>query len=336
MGKKNSEEKTIGVFGICGLILFYFSFIPYLLLVWSAIMGVDTFFGGDSFNGYEYGFKAVAYMGMCLTCLIPVIPVCLIYQILFGILYIRKRPQEIRRPAVIYSAAFMALILLPCLAYSAREFIYYVRSVPEIRSFLTGKYGEEVSKECKIKLDDMQNEDFDVYTPILSSDQSFTVNRNREGDFDDHGYLILGFANENEDFREDLNSYLDDKYDLPENMHFEARCTNIEFGNFRYGDDYSSIIPTAEYSIDRIYVELKDANQDILKETLIGIWKEQCPKFADSLGNSLVIIISVNGEAVANMQITMPVPANQNLPVGSIGVLDAGNKYGLYEDAFFI
>lgn len=337
MNKKITEEKTIGIFGICGLILFYLSFIPYLLLIWSSVMGVNTFFGGDSFNRYEYGFKAVAYMGMCLTCIIPVIPVCLLYQILFGILYIRKRPSEIRRPALIYSAAFAALILLPCLFYSGREFIYYERSVPEIRSFLSEKYGENVSRACKIKLDDMNDEEFDVYSPVLSADNFFTVSRGRDGGFDDHDNLIKGFVNENIGFSEDLNSFLDDKYDLPENMHFEARCTNADLDCFEYGDDYSAIIPTAEYSIDRILVDLEMVNQETLEKTLTDIWKVQCPKFEDSLGDSLVVIVLVDGEAVANMQITMPIPANHNLPVGSIGVLDIGEtKYGLLDEAFYL
>ena len=170
MGKKTGEEKYIGLLGLFGLILFYISFIPYLMLIWAAAAGTDTFFGGDMFNHMEYGFRAVAYMGLVLSVMIPVFPVCLLYQLVFGFLYIRKRPAEIRKPAVIYTAGFAALILTPCLFHSGREFIYCHRSVPEIRAFLTDKYGENVSKECRIKLDDIYYEEFDVYSPILSGD----------------------------------------------------------------------------------------------------------------------------------------------------------------------
>lgn len=336
MGKKTGEEKYIGLFGIIGLVVFYLSFIPYLMLAWAAAAGTDTFFGGDMFNHYEYGFKAVAYMGMLLS-VIPVIPVCLIYQLAFGFLYIRKRPVEIKKPAAIYSAVFAALILTPCLIHSSCELFYYQRSVPEIRSFLSEKYGEGVSKECKIRLDDIYYEEFDVYSPVMPDGQPFTVSRSRSGGFDDHGNLITGFEKTNEGFREELNLYLDDKYELPENMHFEARCTDIEFGDFKYGDDYSSLIPTAEYTINRIYIDVEDTDQKSLEKLLISIWKEQCPKFMDSLGDSLVMIISKDGQAIANLQITMPIPENNNQPVGSISVLDVGmTKYGLRNDAFYI
>ena len=337
MEKKSGEKEYIGMPGIFGLIVFYISFIPYLMLVWAAVFGTDTFFGGDMFNRYEYGFNAVAYMGMVLSLMIPVIPVCLIYQILFGLLYIRRRPREIKRPAVVYTAVFAALILVPCLVYSGRELVYYMRSVPEIRASLSGEYGERIAKECKIKLDDMTDEEFEVYSPVLPEGEAFSVSRSRDGGFDDHGNLLLAFENSNEGFREDLNSYLDEKYGLPDNMHIDAGCTGIGFGDYRYGDDTAALIPTAEYTVDRIYVNVDDADQESLRSLLVSIWKEECPKFRDSLGNSIVIIVYADGQAVAHLQITMPIPENNNLPVGSIGALDAGKtQYGIIDEAFFI
>lgn len=337
MGKKVSEEKTLSRGGIAGLVIFYFSFIPYLILVWAAVAGTDTFFGGDAFKGYVYGFKAVEYMGLLFSTMLPVYPVCLVYQILFGLLYIIRRPREIKRPAGIYAGVFVLLILIPCLVYSGRELVYYSKNVHGIREMLSLKYGEEVAADCKIRLDDMEDEEFCVYSPLLLKDRPFTVSRNREGDFDDHGYLILEFENENEGFREDLNRYADKKFDMPSNMHLEAYCENIDFGGYKYGDDYSSLIPSAEYSVFKMYVELEDADQETLEKLLVSIWEEQCPKFADLLDSSLVIIVSVKGQAVANMQITMPIPENHNLPVGSIGVLDAGREqYGLCDKAFYI
>lgn len=337
MKTKAGEKKYIGFFGICGLVLFYISFLPYLLLIWSAVMGTDTFFGGDSFNRIEYGFRAVAYMGLLLSVMIPVIPCCLLYQILFGSLYISRSSRDIKRPALIYSVIFASLILIPCLVYSGREYVFYLKSAPEIRAVLSGKYGESVGNDCKIRLRDMTDEEFDVYSPVLSKGQAITVSRDRDGGFDDHSNLIRAIANENEGFDEALNSYLDEKYGLPANMHIDARCTSLDLSDFTYGDDYSVLIPAAEYMVDRLYIEVEDPSQEMLEKILTDIWNEQCPKFRDYLGDSLVIIVSADGQAIANMQITMPIPANHNLPVGSIGVLDAGMvQYGLKDEAFYI
>lgn len=337
MGKKSREIKTLGGAGIAGLAIFYLSYVPYLMLAWGAAFGTDTFFGGDLFRGYVYGFEAVGYIGLFYSTLLPVLPVCLLYQVLFGLLYIRRLPRDIKRPAGIYADVFALLILVPCLVYSGRELVYYSKNVHFIREMLSEKYGEEVAADCKIRLDDMEDEEFNVYSPILLKDRSFTVSRNREGDFDDHGYLILEFENENEGFREDLNSYLDETFDMPDNMHLEAYCSELDFGSYKYGDDYASLIPDAGYSVFKMYIELEDADQETLEKLLVSIWEEQCPKFSDLLDSSLVIIVSVKGQPVANMQITLPIPENHNLPVGSVGVLDAGReRYGLYDEAFYI
>lgn len=337
MGKKSREIKTLGGAGIAGLAIFYLSYVPYLMLAWGAAFGTDTFFGGDLFRGYVYGFEAVGYIGLFYSTLLPVLPVCLLYQVLFGLLYIRRLPRDIKRPAGIYAGVFALLILVPCLIYSGRELVYYTRNAPKVRSFLAEKYGDSVADKCRIRLNDMESEDFDVYSPIILSDRSFTVNRSNGNTFDDHGYLILEFENENEGFREDLNSYLDETFDMPDNMHLEAYCSELDFGNYKYGDDYASLIPDAGYCIYKLYVELDSVSQEDLKELLVSIWYEQCPKFADKLEDSLVIIVSVDGQAVANLQITLPIPENHNLPVGSVGVLDAGReRYGLYDEAFYI
>lgn len=337
MEKNNKEVKTLGGAGIVGLVIFYLSYVPFLMLVWGAAFGTDTFFGGDRFNSYVYGFEAVEYLGLLFSALLPVYPVCLLYQIFFGLLYIRRRSRDIRRPAGIYAGVFALLILVPCLVYSGRKLVYYTRNAPQVRSVIAEKYGDSVADKCKIRLDDMESEDFDVYSPILLDERSFTVNRNREGAFDDHGYLILEFENENEGFREDLNSYLDEKYDMPDNLHIEADCREIDFGNYKQGDDYAHLIPDAGYCIYRLYADVDSAGQEQLEELLVSIWNEQCPKFMDKLEGSLVIIVSVDGQAVANLQITLPLPVNKNLPVGSIGVLDSGREqYGLNDEAFYI
>ncbi len=337
MGKKSREIKTLGGAGIAGLAIFYLSYVPYLMLAWGAAFGTDTFFGGDLFRGYVYGFEAVGYIGLFYSTLLPVLPVCLLYQVLFGLLYIRRLPRDIKRPAGIYAGVFALLILVPCLIYSGRELVYYTGNAPKVRSFLAEKYGDSVADKCRIRLNDMESEDFDVYSPIILSDRSFTVNRSNGSNFDDHGYLILEFENENEGFREDLNSYLDETFDMPDNMHLEAYCSELDFGSYKYGDDYASLIPDAGYCIYKLYVELDSVSQEDLEELLVSIWYNQCPKFADKLEDSLVIIVSVDGQAVANLQITLPIPENHNLPVGSIGVLDAGREqYGLIDEAFYI
>ncbi len=80
-------------------IIFWLSFMPYLLLlgysIYHAIFGydvytmilsqyVETLYGWDAF------LRVLLWTGFAM-CIIPVLPVCLLYQILYLFIYIIKR-----------------------------------------------------------------------------------------------------------------------------------------------------------------------------------------------------------------------------------------------------
>lgn len=338
MDDKTREEKPLGLWGFLGVMLYYLSFIPYLYLVYSAAMGVKGFFAFMDYKGTMYGLDAVLFSGMLLT-LIPVLPVCLLYQILFGVLYIRVRPKKIRRLAAIYACVFAALLVIPCLVYWGRETVYSAKVESEIRTFLEDKYGKDLASDARIVLDSMEDEEFKVYSPVLPDDVFFTVRRDMDThEFDDHNDLIRAWANNNEGFIEALNTYLDEKYGMPDGYHIHADCIALEFGDFKNGDDYSDLISNAEYSIYSIDMEPEIIDQESLESITFDVWESYVPKFGDSVDECLMVYIYDDNGTVAEIQILQASFEDNGIPVGYIDVYENmyDDPYEIEDEVFYL
>ena len=337
MHDKTREEKPLGLVGILGAILYYLSFLPYIYLAYSAVFGISVFFGFLDYSGTLYGTKAVIYSGMLIT-MLPILPACLLYQILFGLIYLRVRPKNVRRPAAIYACIFAALIVIPCLVYWGRETAYSTKVGDEVRSFLEDKYGEHFVKDARIVLESMEDEEFRVYSPVLPNGVAFVVRRDRNThEFDDHNDLMRAFANNNEGFTEALNSYLDEIYGLPDNAHISAECRSVDFGDYRYGDDYADLIENAEYTIYAIDLEPETIDQESLEEITFNIWGRYVPKFSDNVDECLMVYICDDGRRVAEIQILQATFEDNGIPVGYIDAYEnIETSYEIEDEIFYL
>ncbi len=337
MHDKTREEKPLGLLGILGAILYYLSFLPYIYLAYSAVFGISVFFGFLDYSGTLYGTKAVIYSGMLIT-MLPILPACLLYQILFGTLYLRMRPKNVRRPAAIYACIFAALVAVPCLVYRGREIVYSVKAEAEVRSFLEDKYGEEFASGSGIVLKSMEDEEFKIYTPVLPDGVTFTVRRDRDtSKFDDHNDFLHAFANYNEGFTEALDTYLDEIYGMPDNANIHAECISLEFGDFKHGDDYSDLIRNAEYSIYSIDIEPEIIDQESLETITFDMWENYVPKFGDNIDECLMVYIYDDNARVAEIQILQATFEDNGIPVGYIDAYEnIETSYEIEDEIFYL
>ncbi|MDO5156433.1 MAG: hypothetical protein Q4D51_10765 [Eubacteriales bacterium] len=103
-------------------IIFRLSFLPYILLFlyacYSAVAGFEFF-------GTSYGidaFTAALFLGAIVLCIIPVIPICIIYDIIYLILRNRNSisKQTLKKMIIIFISILLLLGLL--LLYSAYSY----------------------------------------------------------------------------------------------------------------------------------------------------------------------------------------------------------------------
>ena len=79
------------VLGIVGISLFFLSFLSYFLLMHAGFQGTQN---GLSGGPVVYGWEAIKTVFISY-CTVPLYPVCMLYELLFAVLYIRKQGKTL-------------------------------------------------------------------------------------------------------------------------------------------------------------------------------------------------------------------------------------------------
>ena len=278
MGKSAAVKKTAG---IIGTVLFFVSYIPYFALAYTGITCVQRgLFGGP----YIYGFDAMWNL-FVWTCIIPVFPFCILYQLIFGIFYIRKHRALTAATLIIVAVAGTAILSVG-LTYESMKKNQIKEDFEIIKEQLSEEYGCETYYFYGIRVLDYEDKSYMLKSVVLPENVEFAVYTNEDYRND----LISQFESYNGSFHSDYEAYLDSKFGMPENMHIQAHIISIDFGSYRDGDDYTALFDKVTYEINGIIVELDDADDCIVTETLQEFWKEQSPKIENNRSNRFVIM----------------------------------------------
>ena len=312
MDKSAAVKKTAG---IIGTVLFFISYIPYFALAYTGISGVQRgLFGGP----YIYGFDAMWNM-FVWTCIIPVFPICILYQLIFGIFYIRKN-RILTAATLITFAVAVTAILSVGLTYESMKRNHIKEDFEFIKGQLSEEYGCETHNFYGIRVLDYEERSYMLRSTVLPENVEFAVYTNEDYRND----LISQFESYNGNFHSDYEAYLDRKIDMPENMHIQAHIISIDFGSFRDGDDYTALFDKVTYEINGITVELGYVDDSIVTDTLQQIWKEQSPKIENNRSNRFVIMtrnsdqdyytvyIKVNGQNAYSVTLVYRLYNNSN------------------------
>lgn len=292
MEKKSSAKK---IFGIIGTVFFFLSYIPYIWIIINSLDGVQTgLIGGP----YVHGFDAMIHI-LLWFCIIPIVPVCFIYQLIFGIAYIRKR-----RKLSIVTLILVALIVVGILAAGLPEVIKKELQTkadsPVITEYLEGKYGQEMASNITMKVYDYESHGYKVTSPVLPEGLYFYTYVGN-GYYDD---LINTFTREHVDFQDRFDDYINGKYDMPENIRFKTHIKSIDFGDYKHGDDYSVLFERTNYDITEIVYETDEISDDIA----IGIFKDAWNNYFSqsdipSDTDHLTVYITKDGKYIVNAAI---------------------------------
>ena len=94
------------VFGIIGTVVFFITYLPFLLLIEYSLHGIQSgIIGGE----YVYGFEAIGCALLFLS-VVPVYPICVLYQLIFGIAYVRRH-RKIRIAAIATVACIVTAVI---------------------------------------------------------------------------------------------------------------------------------------------------------------------------------------------------------------------------------
>ena len=309
------SDKTIlkKVFGIIGISLFFASFLPYFFIASSAALGVQKgLFGGEMIFGLEAAIETLIWL-----CIIPIIPVCLIYEIFFFVFFIYRKNRKflIRASGVAVSIVGLSIVL-PCIIFAFKERDLVRQSVPVIREYLAEKYGDEMVENIDIKLDSYSDESFRVYSSVLPPGRSFTVYEAYSGS-DDSSYnddLVNTFRGICDEFDDDFALYLAEEFDLPENITPMFLIESIDFTGYEYGDDYSMLFPFVSYRLSGFLIDHDELNDDIVIAETRMIWNDYVVGSGAPITDWLHFVMKLNGKNAYSVQVDPPADYNGGNP----------------------
>lgn len=284
MEKKNIAKK---LFGAIGTFFFFASYLPYLYIILSSVGGVQSgLFGGH----YIYGFDAMFNLLQWFI-VIPIVPVCFIYQMVFGLIYIRKR-KILSIITLILVAGIIAGILLVGVPVELKKKQQFKEDLPVITEYLEEKYGHEMASNLNISLSDYESHDYKVTTYVLPEGLYFYTYLGYPN-YDD---LVPTFLRVNEDYNERFNDYINNKYDLPENVRFRTNIESIDFGDYKHGDDTSELYDRTKYRITEMDYEAKELNDEIVIGIINDAWSNYFSQIdIPSDTDHLILYIKQNG-----------------------------------------
>ncbi len=285
-----NKGKAKKVFGIIGVVLFFLSYLPFVPLIEVGIHGVQSgLFGGP----YIYGFDAIANCFLWL-CVVPIYPICILYQLIFGIAYIRKH-KVLKIVTIAVVASLVTAILATGIYYEVKKKELIDADRELIIEYLSDKYGEEVTSDITITLTNYDDRQYRVTSPVLPEDGYFYVYTSEDDDFYDD--LFKTYMRWDETFEEDFEAYINEQYDMPDNMSLQSVPDSVYFGDFTYGDDHDELFESAQYRVTGIEVDEGELTDEDVLEILNGVWEEQIPKLSDVMGEDyLCLYIKENGE----------------------------------------
>ena len=296
------------VWGFIGCFFFFASFLVWIFVGCFGFAGTHEGLLGGSMI---YGLDAELNIALWL-CVIPVIPVCFLYELIFGIAYIaRSKDKKFKKGTGIFLLAVLLFVASPCIFWAIRYQALVIGNSASIRSYLKDKYGETAARQAKIRVDEFDTEDpsFLISTPILEKGKTFDLHYSSyKGGYGDNldDYISKGIPG----FREDFGKYLDEKYQMPSNMHIDAEFDGADLGDYHCGDDYTEFFPTARYRICFLYVDLDDADYDAFINTPIEICDEYNFLLENSPNRCLQVIFRIDGEDALKVQIDAPFYGN--------------------------
>ncbi len=281
-----NESKVKKVFGIIGTVLFFLSYIPFTGLITAGAEGaLSGLFGGR----YLYGFEAM-WNTFVWLCVIPIYPFCILYQLIFGIAYIRKH-KTLKFITIGIVAALVIAILGVGIFYQGKYERDAENAVTAVEEYMMDNYGPELAEDISVRVLDPTDNSYMVSSPVLPDGMEFVVNL--DSDFDT---LVDSFCTHNDEFRGDFHEYLREQYDLPDNVSFQYVLSHIDFGSYRYGEDYTELYDDVDYRISGVEISLGELDDTLVLDTVNDVYENMYPEIADHLSDDwYTVYIKSNG-----------------------------------------
>ena len=331
--KDPKKATVLKVLGIVGTVFFFLSYIPFFVLPIVSLVGVtEGMFGVRT----VYGWEAVSNVFLWM-CILPVYPVSIIYQIVWGVFYIRRKKKALKIATIILVAVILISTAATCIIFKFKEKERYEELIPEVRAYLTDKYGSDFANSAELSLYEYDVGTFKGRSPIFDPSEEFELDHAPDGYYDD---IINVFNRQNEKYEKDFRNYLDKKHSMSGEIHVQPHIASINFDGYKKGEDYSVLFQATKYSIAGLTIELP--HDEIKQDRLISLTKKAIDEYVPKLGDHTLRFIMIyvrdedSGSTVASIQIDFPSADTKDYTVIQIEPrISDDTPDTIWADAFF-
>jgi hypothetical protein len=302
------QKKVLKVLGIIGTVIYFLSFIPYFFMIQSAIEGVSAgLFGGPHLYGWEAAVNTFVWL-----CIIPIYPICFLYELLFFIFYIRKKTKILSFVSLGLVLALIIGIFIPCILFGGKKRSSIAAQTPKIKAYLSERYGEEVSSNIKIELVDYDEGEYKIYSSILPDSIYFSLYRSDslDSEYEYADDLVNTYLGQNDNFQKDYNEYLKKSLNLPEYITPSAQILSIDFTGYKFGDDYEKLFSSVDYNLYSFIVDREELDDNTVVNITRDFWKNTLSKMTDKLNKYVMLHMSINGSFAYDVQVDLPADYN--------------------------
>lgn len=280
--------------------IFLFSFLPYLYIVYVSIFGVEYtwFFNIEQYYGYEAVVTTVLF-----GCVIPVYPVVLIFQCLYGFVNRKKLSAEKKRIVRRMILLLVIATLLGCVGHFVKDKIliqyHYNKDKAVIETYLKEYFGEKHFGEMQIRQPEQDSLCYRIETPLLN--YSFEVWLNEER-------TVVTSSSFHDDFIAETNlhqkvgDYVTEQWGLPEHIQVGVMVLTMDIKEYNADKSLDDFLKTCNYRLDGFNIDRDIYQQEeivkIIKNILLQYDEEISTYCQDGM---LKIYVRVNDDYHASI-----------------------------------
>lgn len=242
-------------------VLFILCFIPYVYLACVSIFGANTGFFESS---WEYGWETVIFAAVVL-CMIPVIPICLIYQAVYAVFVLRGASKKRKKIAAILFVTLLVLIAVPAslheLSAKLKTERFRKKNYPKVEAYMRTRLSPELAEGAKLYRTLRDDRSLQIYVPCeFVNSQSgkkemlITYHIDENGAVTDNMPIYFGDAN-NKPFYNELCAYIASEHNLPDHWSVGAELLDLSLLDYHPGDSAEKVFSTCQYKLRGIYMD---------------------------------------------------------------------------------
>lgn len=288
--------------------IFLFSFLPYLYLVYVSIFGIE--FSWFYSTELCYGYKAVL-IALFLGCVIPVYPVVLLFQCIYGFVNRKKLTMKHKLLVGIIITVLVGVTVFGCIGHFITEQvtirINYKRDIVVIEEYLRENYGEALSADMEVQMPNEITRIYSVKTPLLQFPFSVSLH-------DDKNEVFLsGFeADYIKDVRlnEKMSEYLSEQWGLPQYAKLNVRVADIEVKGYTKEELPEALLSTCDYKIEGLTMEKNIyLEENVVREIADFLLQWEVKGNGKNANHYFMFYVRVNDEYYASIQ---AIPSDEN------------------------